>query len=61
MKLIASQTARLEFLIRVTEREYIKDLAVLTSALRNGHAFVPTLVTTARRCAAEAQRLLLRP
>lgn len=102
MKLIASQTARLEFLIRVTERECVhlliqtdqvlaerldafvsrfgrlqdtvwdklipallaalgENLAVLTSALRNGHGFVPTLVTTARRCAAEAQRLLLRP
>ena len=38
--------------------EYIEDLAVLTSALRNGHAFVPALVTAARRCVAEAQRLL---
>jgi hypothetical protein len=38
--------------------EYIEDLAVLTSALRNGHTFVPALVATARRCTAEAQRLL---
>lgn len=38
--------------------EYIEDLAVLTSALRSGHAFVPALVAAARRCVAEAQRLL---
>lgn len=38
--------------------EYIEDLAVLASALRSGHAFVPELVAAARRCAAEAQRLL---
>jgi hypothetical protein len=38
--------------------EYIEDLAVLTSALRNGHAFVPVLVAAARRCVAEALRLL---
>lgn len=38
--------------------EYIEDLAVLTSALRGGHAFVPTLVAAARRCVAEAERLL---
>jgi hypothetical protein len=38
--------------------EYIEDLAVLTSALRTGHAFVPTLVLAARRCVTEAQRLL---
>jgi hypothetical protein len=38
--------------------EYIEDLAVLTSALRSGHAFVPMLVTAARRCVAEARRLL---
>lgn len=37
---------------------YIEDLAVLTSALRSGHAFVPVLVTAARRCVAQAQRLL---
>jgi hypothetical protein len=37
---------------------YIEDLAVLTSALRSGHAFVPVLVTAARRCLAQAQRLL---
>lgn len=38
--------------------EYIEDLAVLSSALRSGHAFVPTLVAAARRCVAEAPRLL---
>jgi hypothetical protein len=38
--------------------EYIEDLAVLASALRTGHAFVPTLVASARRCVAEARRLL---
>ncbi len=38
--------------------EYIEDLAVLASALRSGHAFVPVLVGAARRCVAEAGRLL---
>jgi hypothetical protein len=38
--------------------EYIEDLTVLTSALCSGHAFVPVLVTAARRCVVEAQRLL---
>lgn len=38
--------------------EYIEDMAVLSSALRNGHAFVPALVAAARRCVAEANRLL---
>ena len=38
--------------------EYIEDLAVLSSALRSGHAFVPTLVTCARRCVVEAERIL---
>lgn len=38
--------------------EYIEDLAVLSSALRGGHGFVPQLVAAARRCAAEAERLL---
>lgn len=38
--------------------EYIEDMAVLSSALRNGHAFVPTLVAAARRCVAEAGRIL---
>lgn len=38
--------------------EYIEDMAVLSSALRNGHAFVPTLVIAARRCVAEAERVL---
>ena len=38
--------------------EYIEDLAVLASALRSGHTFVPSLVASARRCVAEARRLL---
>lgn len=38
--------------------EYIEDLAVLTSALRSGHAFVPALVAAAKRGVAEVQRLL---
>lgn len=38
--------------------EYIEDLAVLTSALRSGHAFVPVLVAAARRCVVQAQRVL---
>lgn len=38
--------------------EYIEDLAVLTSALRAGHAFVPVLVAAARRCVAETQQRL---
>ena len=38
--------------------EYIEDLAVLSSALRSGHAFVPALVASARRCVAEAERIL---
>ena len=37
--------------------EYIEDLAVLSSALRNGHDFVPTLVKSARNCMAEVARL----
>jgi len=38
--------------------EYIEDLAVLASALRSGHGFVPTLVAAAQRCVAEVSRLL---
>jgi hypothetical protein len=38
--------------------EYIEDLAVLASALRSGHTFVPILVAAARRCVEEARRLL---
>lgn len=38
--------------------EYIEDLVVLTNALSSGHAFVPVLVTAAKRLVAEAQRLL---
>lgn len=38
--------------------EHIEDLAVLSSALRGGHDFVPHLVAASRRCANEAERLL---
>lgn len=38
--------------------EYVEDLAVLSSALRNGHAFVPALVAAARRCVTEVERIL---
>lgn len=38
--------------------EYIEDLAVLSSALRSGHAYVPTLVATANRMVAEVARIL---
>lgn len=38
--------------------EYIEDLAVLASALRSGHAFVPALVAAARCCVAQTLRLL---
>ena len=38
--------------------EYIEDLAVLSSALRSGHAFVPVLVATANRMVAEVKRIL---
>lgn len=41
--------------------EYIEDLAVLASALRSGHTFVPALVAAARRCVTEARRLLAMP
>jgi hypothetical protein len=41
--------------------EYIEDMAVLSSALRSGHAFVPALVAAARRCASEADRLVRKP
>ena len=38
--------------------EYIEDLTVLASALRSGHAFVPSLVSAARCCVIEAERLI---
>ena len=38
--------------------EYIEDLAVLSSALRSGHGYVPSLVTAARNCSAEVNRVL---
>ena len=41
-----------------TVHEYIEDLAVLDNALQSGHAFVPHLVAIARRCVAQAERLL---
>jgi len=36
--------------------EYVEDLVVLTSALQNGHAFVPTLVASANKMSAEIER-----
>lgn len=58
--LIASADAWMEMrrLRNQMVHEYIEDLAVLASALRSGHDFVPALVSSARRCVAEAQRLL---
>jgi hypothetical protein len=41
--------------------EYIEDMAVLSSALRSGHAFVPKLVKAARACIAEVERVLRMP
>jgi hypothetical protein len=38
--------------------EYIEDMVVLSNALNSGHSFVLALVTAAKRCVAEAQRLL---
>lgn len=38
--------------------EYIEDIAILSSALRNGHAFVPALVAAARACITETHRIL---
>ena len=38
--------------------EYIEDLAVLSSALRSGHAFVSSFVAAARRSVIEAERLI---
>lgn len=38
--------------------EYIEDMAVLSSALRSGHAFVPALVVATRACIAEVNRVL---
>jgi len=38
--------------------EYIEDLAVLTSALSGGHAFVPALVATANRMVKDVTRIL---
>jgi len=38
--------------------EYIEDLAILASALRSGHAFVPSLVKSARICLEQAKRLI---
>lgn len=40
--------------------EYIEDVAILASALRSAHAFVPHLRAAAERCAQEAERLLRR-
>jgi hypothetical protein len=38
--------------------EYIEDLAVLASALRGGHEFVPSLVFTAQKCVAKVEKVL---
>ena len=38
--------------------EYIEDLAILASALRSGHGFVPSLVKSARICLEQAKRLI---
>ncbi len=38
--------------------EYIEDLIILSSALRAGHAFVPTLIDTASRFVSRAQQRL---
>lgn len=67
-------TARLEFSSRVTQKECaylldtdrrlfgnLFDLAVLSSALRSCHVFVPTLVATTSRLVAEAKRILQLP
>lgn len=40
--------------------EYIEDVAILASALRSAHAFVPHLRAAAERCTREAERLLRR-
>lgn len=37
--------------------EYIEDMNILASALQAGHAFVPVLVDTAQRFAAQIQKL----
>jgi len=36
--------------------EYVEDLAVLTSALQTGHAFVPALIATANKMITEIER-----
>lgn len=41
--------------------EYIEDLVILSSALRAGHAFVPTLIDTAARLIDKAQQRLQAP
>ena len=40
--------------------EYVEDLAVLSNALRNGYAQMPSLVAAARRCAADYETILLK-
>ncbi len=37
--------------------EYIEDLAILTSALQAGHAYVPVLIDTAKRLTAQVDKL----
>lgn len=36
--------------------EYIEDMAVLTSALQTGHAYVPVLIVAADKMIAEIER-----
>ena len=58
--LIASADAWMEMrrLRNQMVHEYIEDVAVLVSALRSGHTFVPVLVAAAKRCVGEVARLL---
>lgn len=72
MKITPAQVARLQFLVRVTDKEcrhlldtdhrlfgqlFTLDIA-RNSALQSGHAHVPVLVEAARCCVAQARRLL---
>jgi hypothetical protein len=60
LRLIESAEAWMEMrrLRNQMVHEYIEDLAVLASALRTGHAFVPSLVKSARLCIEQAHRLI---
>lgn len=54
----ADQWMEMRHLRNQMVHEYIEDLSVLSSALRTGHQFVPSLVDCARRCISEAHRVL---